>query len=177
MTFEYTTRFSPKRKTLGLVVERDKSVVVMAPEGTQQEKIEDFVERRRMWLYEKINHTPKFDTAQDEVPFVSGKSIMYLGKNYKLDVRSEPIKGIKFRSKFMLAKENQPKAKDLLVEWYRSKAKEKLSPKIDRYARQMGVEYNKLFFSDLKYRWGSCSPSFNLNFNVSPPGNYVLQSQ
>ena len=29
----------------------------------------------------------------------------------------------------------------------------------------MGVRYNDILISDLKYRWGSCTPKNNLNFN------------
>jgi len=59
MTVQYTTKYSDKRKTIGLVVERDKSVVVLAPTGTDQEKIDSFVDQKKHWLYEKINYSPK----------------------------------------------------------------------------------------------------------------------
>ncbi len=29
----------------------------------------------------------------------------------------------------------------------------------------MGVAYNDVLISDMKYRWGSCTPNMNLNFN------------
>ena len=42
---------------------------------------------------------------------------------------------------------------------------EKITPKVRYHAKNMGVEYNKVLISDLKYRWGSCTPKDNLNFN------------
>lgn len=36
---------------------------------------------------------------------------------------------------------------------------------MERYALQLGVEYNDILISDLKYRWGSCTLKGNLNFN------------
>jgi hypothetical protein len=165
MTLTYTTKFSQKRKTLGLVVERDKSVVVLAPAGTKVAAIELFVEKKKYWLYEKINHSPKFGAPQPETPFVSGKAIPYLGKNYKLDVAKTPMDGITFHGKFLLSEENLPQGKAILEQWYKQKAKEKITPLVERYARQLGVEYNKILISDLKYRWGSCTLKGNLNFN------------
>ncbi|MBX2928248.1 MAG: M48 family metallopeptidase [Saprospiraceae bacterium] len=38
-------------------------------------------------------------------------------------------------------------------------------PLVERYAKQLGVEYNAILISDLKYRWGSCTLKGNLNFN------------
>jgi predicted metal-dependent hydrolase len=165
MTLTYTTKFSEKRKTLGLVVERDKSVVVLAPKGTSDSTIELFVEKKKFWLYEKINHSPKFGEPKPETPFVSGKTIPYLGKNYKLDVVKTPMDGITFQGKFLLSQENLPHGKAILEQWYKQKAKEKITPLVERYARRLGVEYNDILISDLKYRWGSCTLKGNLNFN------------
>jgi len=38
-------------------------------------------------------------------------------------------------------------------------------PRVKRHARNLGVEFSKVMISDLKYRWGSCTPKNNLNFN------------
>lgn len=165
MTLTYTTKFSEKRKTLGLVVERDKSVVVLAPKGTTDSTIELFVEKKKFWLFEKINHSPKFGEPKPEAPFISGKAIPYLGKNYKLDVVKTPMDGIAFHGKFLLAQQNLQHGKAILEQWYKQKAKEKITPLVERYAMQLGVEYNDILISDLKYRWGSCTLKGNLNFN------------
>jgi predicted metal-dependent hydrolase len=165
MTLTYTTKYSEKRKTLGLVVERDKSVVVLAPSGTSQEVVAAFVDRKRFWLFEKINYSPKYGVPKPEIPFVSGKSIAYLGKNYKLDVVPGQIDGIVFQSKFLISQQHLPEGKTLLEQWYKQKAKSKIVPLVERYAELLGVEYNDILISDLKYRWGSCTLKGNLNFN------------
>jgi predicted metal-dependent hydrolase len=55
----YTIVYS-KRKTLNITVERDRSVVVRAPEGTDSQKIRHAVESKRLWIYEKIRHPQKY---------------------------------------------------------------------------------------------------------------------
>lgn len=164
-TLIYTTRYSDKRKTLGLVVERDKSVVVLAPTGTSRETLDAFVDKKKFWLFEKINYSPKFGQPKPETPFISGKAIPYLGKNYKLDVVKNPMDGISFQGKFLLSQQNLQDGKAILEQWYKQKAKEKITPLVERYAKQLGVEYNTILISDLKYRWGSCTLKGNLNFN------------
>lgn len=165
MALAYTTKYSEKRKTLGLVVERDKSIVVLAPTGTSREILDNFIERKKFWLYEKVNYSPKFGERKEETPFASGKSIPYLGKNYKLDVADKEFDGIMFNGKFLISRPHQADGKTLLEQWYKQKAKEKIAPIAEQYAQILGVSYNSILISDLKYRWGSCTLKGNLNFN------------
>jgi predicted metal-dependent hydrolase len=73
--------------------------------------------------------------------------------------------GITFQGKFLLSQQNMQDGKAILEQWYKQKAKEKITPLVERYAKQLGVEYNTILISDLKYRWGSCTLKGNLNFN------------
>ncbi len=165
MTLAYITKFSAKRKTLGLCVERDKSIVVYAPTGTEEEVIDDFVNRKRLWLFEKLHYSPKFTETPPATPFVSGKAIPYLGRNYKLEILEEAFEGVRFNHKFHIARVNLADAPKLIESWYKVKAQEKIIPAAERYARQLGVSYDTISISDLKYSWGTCSPKNKLNFN------------
>lgn len=46
-----------------------------------------------------------------------------------------------------------------------TRAKRILPPKVDRYAKIIGVNYNHITIRLQKSRWGSCSAKGNLNFN------------
>lgn len=165
MTLTHRTRYSDKRKTLGLVVERDTSVVALAPKGTTESTVEPFVEKRRHWLFQKLKHSPKLAESNPKTPFISGKAIPSLGKNYKLNVVDTPFDGIHFAIKSTISKSNLDQAPEILNAWYKQKAKEKITPEVERYAAQLGVQYNKILIFDLTYRWGSCTLKGNLNFN------------
>ena len=61
MDTAYTIKRSPKRKKLTITVERDRSVVVHAPESTSEETIRKVVKSKRQWIYEKTKHAQKYD--------------------------------------------------------------------------------------------------------------------
>jgi hypothetical protein len=44
-------------------------------------------------------------------------------------------------------------------------AEEKIIPKVKFHAKNIGVKYKSIKILDLKYRWGSCTPKDNINFN------------
>lgn len=164
MNLEYTIQYSD-RKTLAIFVERDKSVIVKAPRGTPLELIDSYVERKRGWIYTKLKHPQKFKLKKRK-EFVSGATIIYLGKHYKLELITEDTNGVKFdNNRFNISKNFQYKAPELFKNWYIKKAKEIILPKVKYYADNLGVKYNQIKVSYMKYRWGSCTPKNNLNFN------------
>jgi predicted metal-dependent hydrolase len=164
MNVEYSIIYSA-RKTISIIVERDRSVIVKAPVNTSKELIENEVNKRKFLLFQKINHPQKYSIPRDRKEFVSGESLLYLGKHYKLEVVDDLIDGVEFDSKFTISKDNQKQAIQILKSWYIKQSKEKLIPKVKQFAQHLGVNYNKISILELKYRWGSCTPKDNINFN------------
>lgn len=164
MNINYSVVYS-ERKTISIIVERDRRVVVRAPLYASEAGIAREIEKRKRLLQKKIEHNQKYPFAKEAKEFVSGESLLYLGKNYKLFVTDEPIEGILFDSKFFISKENQKHANKLFKEWYINSATEIIVPKAIAIARQLGVTYNNINILDLKYRWGSCTPKDNIHLN------------
>ena len=164
MNINYSVVYS-ERKTISIIVERDRRVVVRAPLNASEAGIAREIEKRKRLLQKKIEHNQKYPFAKEAKEFVSGESLLYLGKNYKLFVTDESIEGILFDSKFFISKENQKHANKFFKEWYINSATEIIVPKAIAIARQLGVAYNNINILDLKYRWGSCTPKDNIHLN------------
>lgn len=164
MQLDYQIVYS-NRKTIAIMVERDRSVVVRAPRGTSEEKIQSIIESRKLWLYEKINHAQKYPPQPTRKEFVTGETIMYLGRYYRLEITKDDHPGVRFQNRVYISRQYQAQAAKLLQDWYMARAREKLTPKIRYFAEALGVTYNQILISDLKYRWASCTPKNNLNFN------------
>ncbi len=176
MQFEYHIKYS-NRKTLNISVERDRSIIVRAPEHLTVEKIDKLVQTKKQWIQEKLNHTQKYPIIADSKEFVSGETLLFLGRNYQLSVVEEEIDGIEFDQRFKISKTNQHKANELFKEWYLNQAITKIKPLVIKYARSLGVEYNKIKISEMRYRWGSCTPKNNIIFNwrIIKAPMYVLE--
>ena len=61
---EYKIVRSAKRKTLTITVERDRAVVVRAPEVMSDDEVHRLVDAKRQWILEKLRNPQKHDDAE-----------------------------------------------------------------------------------------------------------------
>jgi hypothetical protein len=166
MQLDYHVVYSSRRKKLTITVERDRSVVVKAPEGTSQQKIDQLVESRKQWLYEKIHYSPKYPSLDPPgKELVNGESLLYLGRQYPIKL-VDTVTKIQFSNNcFLVPQQQYNQSREIFKDWYIQRAKENIPPRVDCYAQRLGVEYNQVKVINSKYRWGSCTPKNNLTFN------------
>ncbi|WAM22768.1 MAG: SprT family zinc-dependent metalloprotease (plasmid) [Candidatus Methanoperedens sp.] len=167
MELAYKIQRSAKRRKLTITVERDRSVVVHAPEGISDKKIRQVVEAKRQWIYEKIGHPQKYHDLPHPPgkELVSGESALYLGRQYRIEMVKTGLSEIQFSQRFFIPAIQGKKRVEALREWYISKAKEKIVPRAKHHARELGVNFAKVKIVDNRYRWGSCTVNSNVNFN------------
>ena len=167
MELTYTIQRSQRRRRVTITVERDRSVVVHAPEGISDEKIRQVVESKRQWIYEKTNHPQKYRSLPHPPgkELVSGESVLYLGRQYRIEIVETGLTEIQFAQRFLIPASKDSKRVETLREWYVRKAKEKIVPRVKQHARQLGVEVGEVRIVDNRYRWGSCTPNSNVNLN------------
>ena len=164
MELNYRTIFA-KRKTLTITVERDRSIVVTAPEGTAPEKIHQLVESRKLWLYEKTRHVQKYDPLPHPPgkELVTGESLPYLGRLYRIEL-VEGDGEIRFEQKFIVPRAHAGQSPAFRA-WFIAQAEEKILPRVASHARNLGVAYKEAKIGQGKYRWGSCTPQDNVILN------------
>lgn len=167
MELVYTIKRSAKRKKLNITVERDRSIVVHAPEGVADEKIQQMVDSKRQWIYEKINHPQKYQDLPHPPgkELVSGESALYLGRQYRIELVQTGLSEIQFAQRFLIPATQGEKREESLREWYINKAKEKIVPRVKHHACELGVNFAGIKIVDNRYRWGSCTVKNNVNFN------------
>jgi hypothetical protein len=167
MDLNYQIVRSAKRKRLTITVERDRSIIVHAPEGATDEAISRVVETKRQWLFDKVNHAQKYQD-RPHAPgkeVVNGESVPYLGREYLIEIAETKSGGVEFSRRFLIPAAQQAKRRKVLKEWYVSRATETILPRVKRHARELGVEFGEVKIVDNRYRWGSCTVKDNVNFN------------
>ena len=167
MDTTYRIKRSPKRKKLTITVDRDRSVVVHAPESTPEETIREVVESKRQWIHEKTKHAQKYE-EQPHPPgkeLVNGESTLYLGRHYRIEVIPTDSTEIRFDQRFLIPASLAVDRRRVLRNWYIDRAKEKILPKTRSIAATLGVEFASAKIVDNRFRWGSCTVKDNVNLN------------
>lgn len=153
------------RKTMSIYVRNDGTVEVLAPENMSDDAIDAQVQAK---AYQIFSHQAEFEDLNSTArtrEYVGGESFLYLGRNYRLHVVPES-ESLDFRDNaFYGPKASQARYQELFIEFYKEKAKEKLPKRVQDFSDQMGLEYRKLRFMDLKTRWASCNDKGDLNFH------------
>jgi predicted metal-dependent hydrolase len=167
MELEYQIVRSAARKKLTITVERDREIIVHAPEGTPDEAVRQVVDAKRQWILAKLRHPQKYQD-RPHAPgkeVVNGESAPYLGRDYRIEVTETASHEIEFSNLFLVPAAHQDKRRRVLRDWYIARAKETILARAEQYARDLGVEYAEAKVVDNRYRWGSCTVSGNVSFN------------
>ncbi len=160
-----------RRKTADIVIERDGSVVVRAPEEVSDERIEDLVEAKRFWIYKNLAEWRDLNATKVLREFKPGEGFLYLGRSYRLSLvagQDEPLllKNGRFRLRRDLVDKGEIEAaKTAFRDYYIKRGLAKIPPRVAYYAPKVGVEPKALDVRELGNRWASCSPTGNLAFH------------
>ncbi|UTF53415.1 M48 family metallopeptidase [Natronosalvus rutilus] len=176
---EYEVRRSPDATEPRIDVDIH-GVTVVVPESNGVQPAE-LLRDNAAWVVDKQR---TYDTYREQVPdrtFDAGERFPYLGDDRKLVI--EP------RSKHVVTDDSirlrqsaieQSSVKQVLENFYRSRARDYFTDRVDHYADRMGVEYEKLELRNQRTRWGSCSTSGTISLNwrliMAPPEvvNYLV---
>lgn len=154
-----------KRKTIALQITDGAELIVKAPFGVSEETIERIVIKHKRWIEKKRQEVLERDPKVTKKEFVNGEGFLYLGRHYKLHIVKEQDVPLLFNNGFYLLKDYLPIAETLFIKWYKERALEKISERVEFYARERGFIYNKIKITDAKTRWGACSSNGNLTFS------------
>jgi len=154
-----------KRKTIALQIRDDAKLVVRAPYNLDDETISAIVSKHRRWVEKKQKEVATRNQKLYPKEFVNGERFLYLGRYYKLNIVDDQSEPLKFEGAFYLSRHALPHAQEIFMQWYKDKAFEKISERVDLYAKKRGFKYNRINITNAQKRWGSCSFKGNLNFS------------
>jgi predicted metal-dependent hydrolase len=152
-----------KRKTIAILVRDDGKVIVRAPLRAPERVIKAFIESKSGWINEK-----KALALQRVVlparQFSNGEKFWLLGTQIPLRVVENQSTTLTLHDEFLLSRKAQTQALKLFEKWYKTRALQVLSERVDLYTARHGFQYEKLRITSARTRWGSCSSRGTLSF-------------
>ncbi len=160
---EYQLQYS-SRRTLGIDVNPDLSVVVTAPDGSDDHVVEQKVEKRAAWIIQQQRFFENFLPAIPPRKFVSGEAHRYLGRQYRLRIYQGSDESVKMsRGQLVVTlkdRRNNKRVRTLVQRWFRNRADvvfQELFDQVAERAKRYGIEADSFQIRKMKTRWGSCT--------------------
>jgi predicted metal-dependent hydrolase len=167
-TIEFEIQRAKSCKNTYISVERDVGVVVKTNSEISIEDIKVLVKSKAKWIIKKFEEIGK---SVDYGKIVSGSRLFYMGKSYYIEIEKDDCENYKIEfihSKFKIKTPQnveQNRLNELIDEFYKNKAMEKITKLVEKYSDIMKLYPQKLYFKKFDTKWASCSASNKVSFN------------
>jgi predicted metal-dependent hydrolase len=166
---EYSIQERNGLKTHYISVEKHQGVVLKG-KPVSDSMADRLILKKAKWILDKLQVVK----AGDDGDIVTGSRIPYLGKSYYVqlvvDANAKTPRVTFNQSKFVISVRNhkveQSEILAALQEFYKEKAVEKISPRVEKLSQKAGLLYQGLQFRKMSKRWGSCTASNRIIINT-----------
>lgn len=165
--------FKKNVKNVNLKVRPDGTVILTVPSETSDKYIQQILEKRKNWIQIQLDYFKKNYFIEKPKNYISGDSIKYLGREYRLKLSYSNREEVVFYRGYIYMYTTKLTdtfyKKKLLEKWYRTKATKVFSELIDKYLKIVKEPLNKITIRSMKTRWGSCNffkKTINLNIKL-----------
>lgn len=162
---EIRVKTSSRAKRLRLVSSIE-GVRAVVPIHFNSIELSRFIASKRDWLrrtsryYEKMRERcGGFDRSELLYQGVRYRSLVVADRRFSATV-SEALGTITFHVP------DKRRASSYQEEWYKQQTSAMIEARLPALAEKMGLKYNKVSVKKQKSRWGSCTRTGNLNFNL-----------
>lgn len=145
-----------RRRTLGLDVLPDGSVLIAVPPGAKPGEVAETVRDRRLWLAKAIRRRTALAADHPPKEIVDGEGFAYLGRHYRLLLVDDQNASVKLRAGWLrLARPVDEKSgASAIVGWYVARGQRWLVDRVRAWAGRVGTAIPNVDVRDLGTRWG-----------------------
>lgn len=163
-TVEYEVRHSAEATEPRIDVDIH-GVMIVVPEAEEMRPA-TLLQENAAWVLDKQRSYEAHRSRAPERVFEAGEGFPMFGKDRELVI--EPRQGhvltggsIRLRQSAV----DRSSIKRVLRNFYRDRAREHFTDRLDCYTERMGVEYERLELRNQRTRWGSCSTGGTISLN------------
>lgn len=162
-----------ERKRIAVIVHPDLLIKARVPIGVDLAKINKFLIKKAAWIAKQVDFFGRFHPLPVNRLYISGETHLYLGKQYRLKIKTGEIHNIKLIGQYFVAEvpsdQQHEKVKEQMLKWYRDHAREILKKRINQILPvfvKLGIKPPQIRIQSMKKRWGSCSKKRNITLNT-----------
>ncbi|HJJ30832.1 MAG TPA: SprT family zinc-dependent metalloprotease [Methanocorpusculum sp.] len=170
--YQITPVWSAKRRTVGITVKTDGTVLLRMPAGYPLEEALAFAQTKAAWI---AKHTERFSAR--EVPhrkYAEGEIIPFFGRTYTIRRKAGSTVRASFSGDELVltvpADFSDDEAEDAcraaVIYLFRREGTAVLKPFAEKYAKQCGVAVPALRVRVQERKWGCCTPKTGIIINV-----------
>jgi predicted metal-dependent hydrolase len=161
----FAIRRNPRRRTLGLIVDRTGALLIQAPQSAQNGELTEWTKQKLLWVYQKLS-LQEHHNQRSKPDFVTGEGFFYLGQSHRLKVVKDCVEsfGVE-RGRFILRYDQRARACELFRAWYIKSGRQWVWDRARTLTHRTGVSPSRVQVRELGYRWGSCGKNRVLSFN------------
>ena len=167
----YTIRRSARRKkTVAVTVDPAGAVQLVAPEHLTTDELDGIASRKAEWIARRLRRAQTHGSALAPREFVSGESVLYLGRHYRLKVHSDEPGDAKLRGGWLhvpapSGPRQTAQIRKSVVACFRRHAVQRLPERVAAWRPKAGVPMPRVIVSNQQKRWGSCDRNGTIRLN------------
>ncbi len=132
-------------------------VLLVAPEHFSTSRLDAVVRRKAAWIVQRLGHVQSHCPPPSPREFVSGESVLYLGRHYRLKVHPNDTGEAKLRGGWLRVPapagvQQTAHVRAALVSWFRRHAAERLPERVEAWRAKAGVEMPRVVIADQQKR-------------------------
>ncbi|HRU74425.1 MAG TPA: SprT family zinc-dependent metalloprotease [Caldisericia bacterium] len=165
MEYEIEKVIKSNRKTFCIEIDDYGKIILRIPKNSSDLEIEKFLNKHKKWIYKKLKVIEKREIELYPKKFIEGEMFLFLGNFYKLKiVKNQKEKIMLNNNEMNISDKYKTDIRKVIIEFYKKKAFEIISDRVNFYSKKYGYDYNKIKITSANKRFGSCTNKGNLNF-------------
>ncbi len=165
---DYTLKRSAKRRRIVFTVD-EHGLVVHVPWRTSERKVAEAIGQAEAWIVRKLAEWA--DKKPPQRAWASGTWLDFVGRQVRLELaeRAGPVLSRLLDNEVLEVSLPAPHAparvREAVVKWYRRHALAHFSDRIQHFCSLLELPAPRVFLSNARTRWGSCSADAEIRLN------------